>query len=339
MDKKNESEVEKREVSKDDQTKTEKDLYLNLFSKTIDGKGPAIDHSLLQQKCEFETEVSLNAELIHGEEMTESVLMPSVTSNKTELIERHLAETQAKHKLFYKKLLDKEHLLQLQEERRKECEILRENLASKSEEKEIELKNLLQKGFDVQNDTKKIKTFVEASKIYKDYVERNIPLWEKEAKGVHDICGRFRDLLTLRFQLFIKVIETFQSLKNTRIKHQEMIKKEESEEGRSLLEVYRYKESLQKTNQSIEHAEAELKALRNDSLKVVTDLTRVRLALTNMYNVACRFQSALPPLHNGMEPIEILEHLHNFIIDATQMLKITQMENDAASLKVNKDSR
>lgn len=57
----------------------------------------------------------------------------------------------------------------------------------------------------------------------KDYVEKSVPLWSEEAKSVDTVCGRFRDLLTLRCQLMFRVDETFAHLEAMRETHQQLI--------------------------------------------------------------------------------------------------------------------
>lgn len=114
--------------------------------------------------------------------------------------------------------------------------------------------------------------------------------------------------------------------------------KEKVEEGKALIQVYQYRTSLWESLREVETAEAQLRSLRNQSAKIATNLTRVRLALANMYSVARRFQSSLPDIQPDTEPTIILKRLHNFILDATQVIWIAQQEGDPSSLKPDKGS-
>lgn len=49
-----------------------------------------------------------------------------------------------------------------------------------------------------------------------EYVERSVAIFGSEAATVEGVCGRFRDLLTLRLQLLLKVNLALRQLHHAR---------------------------------------------------------------------------------------------------------------------------
>lgn len=84
--------------------------------------------------------------------------------------------------------------------------------------------------------------------------------------------------------------------------------------------------------------EARLAALQTASTNTHTHLTRVRLALVNIYSVARAYQHSLPALGPKASTAIVLKRLHNFLLDAKTVTTIARATTHPASLRPSASS-
>lgn len=84
--------------------------------------------------------------------------------------------------------------------------------------------------------------------------------------------------------------------------------------------------------------EARLAALQTASTHTHTHLTRVRLALVNIYSVARAYQHSLPALGPKAATSTVLKRLHNFLLDALTVTTTARAATHPASLRPSASS-
>ncbi|KAK8729229.1 hypothetical protein OTU49_008693, partial [Cherax quadricarinatus] len=168
---------------------------------------------------------------------------------------------------------------------------------------------------------------------YREYVERSVSTFGTEAATVEGVCGRFRDVLTLRLQLLLMVNHALQQLHQARRQLLIFVQSEKEREGQALLQLYRERSAGWISSRSLGEMEAHLTALQTSSTHTHTHLTRVRLALVNMYSVARAYQRSLPPLGPRAATATVLKRLHNFLLDAMTVTAAAHTAIQPASLR------
>ncbi|XP_042216915.1 uncharacterized protein LOC121862661 [Homarus americanus] len=108
---------------------------------------------------------------------------------------------------------------------------------------------------------------------------------------------------------------------------------EKEREGQALLQLYRERSTGWTSSRSLGEMEARLAALQTASTHTHTHLTRVRLALVNIYSVARAYQRSLPPLGPRAATSTVLKRLHNFLLDAITVTNAARTAVQPASLR------
>lgn len=112
-----------------------------------------------------------------------------------------------------------------------------------------------------------------------------------------------------------------------------MPQSEKEREGEALLKLYRERADGWTSSRSLGEMEARLAALQTASTHTHTQLTRVRLALVNIYSVARSYQRSLPPLGPRSPTSLVLKRLHNFLLDAMTVTTTARAALQPASLR------
>lgn len=108
---------------------------------------------------------------------------------------------------------------------------------------------------------------------------------------------------------------------------------EKEREGEALLQLYRERASGWASSRRLGEMEARLAALQTTSTHTHTHLTRVRLAIVNIYSVARAYQRSLPPLGPRASTSIVLKRLHNFLLDAITVTTTARGALEPASLR------
>nr|XP_027212658.1 uncharacterized protein LOC113805802 [Penaeus vannamei] len=108
---------------------------------------------------------------------------------------------------------------------------------------------------------------------------------------------------------------------------------EKEREGEALLQLYRERASGWASSRRLGEMEARLAALQTTSTHTHTHLTRVRLAIVNIYCVARAYQRSLPPLGPRASTSTVLKRLHNFLLDAITVTTTARGAIEPASLR------
>ena len=101
----------------------------------------------------------------------------------------------------------------------------------------------------------------------------------------------------------------------------------------ALLKLYRERAASWTSSRNLSEMEARLAALQTASTHTHTHLTRVRLALVNIYSVARAYQHSLPSLGPKAATSTVLKRLHNFLLDAMTVTTTARAATHPASLR------
>ncbi|KAG7172096.1 hypothetical protein Hamer_G001093 [Homarus americanus] len=223
--------------------------------------------------------------------------------------------------------------LQAQEARREDGEKLLKRQEEEEDTQEQEVERLQQLIHTTRRTTAATTAKVATYSTYKEYVERSVATFGKETATVTGVCGRFRDLLTLRLELLLRVNHAFHQLHQARRQLLVFVQSEKEREGQALLQLYRERSTGWTSSRSLGEMEARLAALQTASTHTHTHLTRVRLALVNIYSVARAYQRSLPPLGPRAATSTVLKRLHNFLLDAITVTNAARTAVQPASLR------
>lgn len=113
---------------------------------------------------------------------------------------------------------------------------------------------------------------------------------------------------------------------------------EKEREGEALLKLYRERAGSWTTSRNLSEMEARLAALQTASTHTHTHLTRVRLALVNIYSVARAYQHSLSALGPKAATSTVLKRLHNFLVDAMTVTTTARAATHPASLRPSASS-
>nr|XP_045591887.1 uncharacterized protein LOC123753936 [Procambarus clarkii] len=326
-----------KEKHDDNERQKTENFYTRVYDDAVAKKTP-IDNTIIEQTCEVGggRVESLARVYSTGGEGTAS--HHAAFNASLAAIHQQRQRAHSRYTALVHDILTHEPDLQAQEERREEGVRLlrRQQEEESSQEDEVQrLQKLIQTAHKTTAaTTAKVTTY----STYKEYVERSVSTFGTEAVTVEGVCGRFRDLLTLRLQLLLRVNYALHQLHQARRQLLVFVQSEKEREGQALLQLYRERSSGWTSSRSLGEMEARLTALQTASTHTHTHLTRVRLALVNIYSVARAYQRSLPPLGPRAATSTVLKHLHNFLLDAMTVTAAAHTAVQPASLRPNATS-
>ncbi|XP_066987660.1 uncharacterized protein [Macrobrachium rosenbergii] len=292
-------------------------FYTRVYDDAVAKKTP-VDNAIIEQTCEVGggRVESLGRVFDSGGEGDPAASHHAAYTASLATIHKQRRKAQHRYATLVANILTHEPDLRAQEERRREGALIQERQKLESDILEERIQYLQERIFSTRKDTAATNEKVTTYLTYKEYVENSVQTFGNEAATVEGVCGRFRDLLTLRLQLLLKVNHARLQLQQSRRQLLMFVQSEKEREGQALLELYRARSAGWASSRRLGEMEARLAALQAASTHTHTHLTRVRLALANIYSVARSYQRSLPPLGSKAPSSAVLERLHNFLLDA-----------------------
>ncbi|XP_076039332.1 uncharacterized protein LOC143024416 [Oratosquilla oratoria] len=110
-----------------------------------------------------------------------------------------------------------------------------------------------------------------------------------------------------------------------------MQQREKEQEGCALLDLYKLRATRWQARREMEEAESKMAVVQAVTSSTHAHLTRLRLALSNLYSVARTYQRSLPPLGLDPNPSLVLSRLYNFLQDAITVTQCAAQVTSPAS--------
>ncbi|XP_068209516.1 uncharacterized protein [Palaemon carinicauda] len=304
-------------ISGDGDKKEEETFYTRVYDDAV-AKKTSVDNAIIEQTCEVGggRVESLGRVFDSGGEGDPAASHHAAYTASLATIHKQRRKAQHRYANLVANILTHEPDLRAQEERREEGALIQERQRLESDILEERIQYLQERIFTTRKDTAATNEKVTTYLTYKEYVENSVQTFGNEAATVEGVCGRFRDLLTLRLQILLKVNHARLQLQQSRRQLLMFTQNEKEREGQALLQLYRARSAGWASSRRLGEMEARLAALQAASTHTHTHLTRVRLALANIYSVARSYQRSLPPLGSKAPSSAVLERLHNFLLDA-----------------------
>ncbi|KAK3874169.1 hypothetical protein Pcinc_020878 [Petrolisthes cinctipes] len=312
--------------------KQEENFYTRVYDDAVAKKQP-LDNTIIEQTCEVGGGRVDSLGRVMGGAGEGAASHHAAYTASLRAIHHQRQEAHQRYNTLVNTILTHETDLKAQEERKEEGEKLlqREREESAGLEEEVDrLQNLIH---STRSSTAATTAKVATYSTYREYVERSVSTFGSEATTVEGVCGRFRDLLNLRLQLLLKVHLALTQLHQARRQLLLFVQSEKEREGEALLKLYRERADGWTSSRSLGEMEARLAALQTTSTHTHTQLTRVRLALVNIYSVARSYQRSLPPLGQRSPTSLVLKRLHNFLLDAMTVTTTARAALQPASLR------
>ncbi|KAF2359442.1 hypothetical protein FHG87_009803 [Trinorchestia longiramus] len=199
---------------------------------------------------------------------------------------------------------------------------------SAAQRREMLVADLKEKSYTNKRRTQESKSSVQNYTAYKEHVMAARKLWQCDAAGGPGdfLTSHFRDHLMLRYELLVKIYDATEYLRALKQRFSEAQQREEQREEQELTQLHQTSSAERESDRQLQEAESQLMQLQAVSTKLSSQLTQVRMAITNMYSIARRFRKSIPPLQilqskpehrtNGEENIDkMLELLKHFLED------------------------
>ncbi|CAL4117264.1 unnamed protein product, partial [Meganyctiphanes norvegica] len=186
-----------------DPRKPKDSLYQKVYDDTKK-YGSDLDHMIVERVCDTGLAEAESMGRVYGGEVEGNTTHASYTRSLQEL-QQQRQESQKRYQELVANLLSHEPDLQAQEERRAEGSSILERQSREAAVQQERIERLQRQIQATRQATQDTSNRVSSCSTYKEYVERSVSVWGTEAQSVEDVCGRFRDLLTLRLQLLLKV--------------------------------------------------------------------------------------------------------------------------------------
>ncbi|XP_071541775.1 uncharacterized protein [Panulirus ornatus] len=328
-------------IKEDDEEEEDRKQSENFYTRVYDdavAKKTHLDNKIIEQTCEVGggRVESLARVFSSGGEGAAS--HHAAYNASLAAIHQQRQRAHCRYAALVQNILTHESDLKAQEERREEGARLLQRQQEEAGIQEEKVQRLQELIHVTRRATASTTAKVATYSTYREYVERSVATFGKEASTVEGVCGRFRDLLTLRLQLQLKVNHALLQLHQARRQLQVFVQSEKEREGEALLQLYRERSAGWTSSRSLGEMEARLAALQTASTHTHTHLTRVRLALVNIYSVARAYQRSLPPLGPRAATSAVLRRLHNFLLDAMTVTAAARSAIQPASLRPSADS-
>ncbi|XP_045120153.1 uncharacterized protein LOC123509711 [Portunus trituberculatus] len=312
-------------------------FYMRVYDDAV-AKKTAIDNTIIEQTCEVgDGRVGSLARVMGGPGQG-AASHHAAHASALQTIHHQRQHAHKRYSSLVNAILSHEKDIKAQEERKRESELLLEREAAECGLQQEEVARLQRLIHATSSITAATTAKVATYSTYKEYVERSVVTFGSEAATVEGVCGRFRDLLTLRLQLLLKVNLAFRQLHHARRELLVFVQSEKEREGEALLKLYRERAASWTSSRNLSEMEARLAALQTASTHTHTHLTRVRLALVNIYSVARAYQHSLPPLGPKAATGTVLKRLHNFLLDAMTVTTTARAATHPASLRPSASS-
>ncbi|KAK7080477.1 hypothetical protein SK128_005730 [Halocaridina rubra] len=297
--------------------KDEETFYTRVYDDAVTKK-TQVDKTIIEQTCQVGggRVESLGRVFDSGGEGDPAASHHASYTAALNAIHQQRSRAEQRYSSLVANILTHEPDLKAQENRREEGAAIQERQKLESDALEEHIQRLQEKIHKTRSATAATAEKVQTYSTYREYVEGSVETFGSEASTVEGVCGRFRDLLNLRLQLLLKVNHASLQLQQSRRQLLMFVQGEKEREGQALLVLYQGRTAAWASSRKLGEMEAKLAALQAASTHTHTHLTRVRLALANIYSVARAYQRSLLPLGPRAPSSVVLKRLHNFLLDA-----------------------